>query len=126
MPTESQKKWFLEQCNIRFQILTKPETRWAYSDGTEGAWIYPDGSRHQDEPPIDLNPLFKYAPDIIVGICFRYYPGGCECLLTYITEAGFDTEKSWVKNETGDENKSRELSALALFWAIYSAFGGKT
>jgi len=119
-PTKEQERWFWEQRGFR----TRPSNEFVATRSAreirERRQVLLDKL-----PSVDLNNLFKYAPDIIIGIYFRYYPGGCECELTYITEAGFDTEKSWVKNESGDEKKSRELSALALYWAIYKAFGGK-
>jgi len=113
-PTEAQVKKVWEGCGLKKFIATDGKYHW-FEDGGDICSPTDDNGNVL----IDLNNLFKYAPDIIVGITFRYYPGGCECELTYITEAGFDTVKSWVQNETDDENKSRELSALALFWAIF-------
>jgi len=119
-PTDTQQKEFLKWCGWE----QKSETIYGR---TVKYWHSPDKNQYSGKsrkklynpPELDLNFLFKHAPDIVVGIYFRYFPGGCECELTYITEAGFDTVKSWVANETGDEKKSRELSALALFWVLW-------
>lgn len=72
-----------------------------------------------------LNALFLHAvPNHkipIVGVSFRYFPGGTECELTYMTEGGFDTEKSWIqaKSTTADwDGEAFRLSALALARAL--------
>lgn len=129
-PTEEQMAEFWKGCGLVH--INNPISQEAAnsceamaSDRPVNGWYFPDYSGGTSklislrETPIpDLNNLFEYMPEIIVGVYFRFYPGGCECELTYITEAGFDTVKSWVKNETGDENESKKLSALALFWAL--------
>jgi len=104
-PNEEQIKRFWDYFGVETRLVNT-------SIASDRVW-----TSENQYPPIDLNNLFKYVPDIIVGITFRYFPGGCECELTYITEAGFDTVKSWVKNESG-EKESKKLTALALFWAI--------
>ncbi len=116
-PTEAQIKEFWEWCGFERKrensgyYLGKPSGYYEY-------WVLDDYNEF-DLPPIDLNNLFKYASDVIVDITFRYYPGGCECKLTYLTEAGIGTVKPWIENETGDEKRGRELSNIALFWALW-------
>ena len=110
-PTEAQIKEFWLKSGLR--------------EGTHG-WLYhPDNPTMPIYPLINLNNLFKYAPESIVGVCFRLYPGGCECELTYITEAGFNTVKSWVKKKSNDIKESWKLTALALFWTIYEVIKEK-
>lgn len=121
-PTKEQIQWFWEQCGI----INRDDR--LLEQGIMHLWEYPDFELYQyDLPLIDLNNLFKYAPSYIVGINFRYFPGGVECEITYITEAGFDTENVFLANtkeEGYTEENSRRKSALALFWAIYKALGG--
>lgn len=126
-PTKEETQWLWEQCGFSHSEktyhyeLTKKVMDWIRPDGE----LSYDDSRHKGHlPPIDLNSLFRYSPNWIVGITFRYYPGGVECELTYITEAGFETEEIFLSNsetEGHTEENSRKKSALALFWAIYKA-----
>ena len=117
-PTEAQIKEFWEWCGLELLRASDNDYHWfnVTSDGDYD--IVSPVDSDMGLPVIDLNNLFKWVPDIIVGVYFRFFPGGCECELTYITEAGFDTVKSWIKNDTGDEKRSKELAALALFWAL--------
>ena len=80
------------------------------------------------DPPIDPNNLLEYAPDIVVGISFRYYPDGIECEITYKTQSGFDNKEVFLPNteeEGYTEENSRKKSARALFQVIYKVLGGK-
>lgn len=89
-------------------------------------WQPPDenedeSSELRTEPVADLNNLFLYAPDIIVGIVFHYFPGCVHCVVTYRTEAGFDAERVILSNTEEEgltEEVSRKKSALALFKTI--------
>lgn len=87
-------------------------------------WLYPNGELCGADsylPKITLDSLFKRAvpKGFIVGVTFRFYPGGVECEITYVTEAGFDTEKVFVKNKkTIGEHEAIENSAQALALAL--------
>jgi len=54
----------------------------------------------------------------IVGINFRFLPGGCECVVTYQDKGGFGKETAWIGHRTNNESTSRELAPLALCRAI--------
>ena len=120
-PTQEQIRDLWEWCGFVW-ILGKECWRYERYKETNGWWEAPGGKRYLTLPPIDLNNLVKWAPDIIVGITFRYYPGRVECEVTYITEAGFDTAQAYIENtdkETYREANSRDKSALALASAIW-------
>jgi len=117
-PTEEQIKKFWEWCDIEIEKFVEGIAQEFIGETREG--------RRYLAHPIDLNNLFEWAvPNHkvpIIGVYFRYFPGGTECELTYMTEAGFDSEKSWVQAESKQADYDGEafrLSALALFWAIW-------
>ena len=117
-PTKEQMRWFCEQCGLRNLY------------GRYDTWLYPDG-KYGNQPDLDLNNLFKYAvPKLdkkvsgtnawITGldITFSYgaHQGGiiCGVQAEVLVKDVHNTQYSSI---TGDP-------ALALFWAIYKAFGG--
>ena len=112
-PTQEQIKEFWEWCGARCLKC----------GGLITSIIKPDKCNcHSFELDLDLNNLFKYATDAVVGISIRFYPGGCECQVTYITEAGFDGATAFMANteeEGYTEANSKKKSALALFWALW-------
>jgi len=97
--------------------------------GAKHAYCCPDGSLYsfQDYPNFigSLDACFKWPVPHnkipIVGIEFRYYPGGTKCLITYATEGGFDTVESWVKatsKQADYDGEAFKLTPLALCKAI--------
>lgn len=56
----------------------------------------------------------------IVGVCYRLYPGGVECEITYQDETGFETAKAFCQAAKDQiESYNRELlSHSALTMAI--------
>jgi hypothetical protein len=105
-PTQEQIKWFWEQCGF---------TWWE----TAEAWCFGKYEVSRELPPIDLNSLFKYAVPKLSQYSF------------------YMNELPWVRvtagvikpphgKYTGRENIyviEDKDPALALFWAIYKAFG---
>ena len=109
--TQEQIKEFWEWCGFKYVRVDdipwhkKPEdylTNYWYANNH---WVYPDGSKNKDAPPIDLNNLFKYA----VPKLHNDY----KIWLTYFPE--FDTYNAQI----GDSSISLKDPALALFWAIW-------
>ena len=113
VPTKEQKQWFWEQCG------------WEYD--SEFDYWYPPGSPkvrgfyityRSFEMDIDLNNLFKYAVPKLEQAGYKYEI----CATTSSTEHRAtirDRAFSFVEM-VGDDDP-----ALALFWAIYKALGGK-
>jgi len=106
-PTKEQIRWFWEQCGFRFS-RTSPLQE--FDD-----WVtFPDGKKGDISltPSIDLNNLFQYA--VPKGSCVSFTETGCDmtnCILT--------TPQLKIAQGKG------ESETLALFWAIYKAFGGR-
>ena len=98
-PTKEQIQWFWEKCGFTYVF-----------DESQG-WLSPDGVWGNDNPPIDLNNLFKYAVPKLVKWIMGNNPNGEIKVIVY-------TEKNFFKSLDKDP-------ALALFWAIYKAFGGE-
>ena len=107
-PTKEQIQWFWEQCGIKYM--------------GDGRWLYPDGVIHWQAPPSIgslefLGFLFEYAvPKLTTQGCIvtlEIYPNGKACCQLLPRRTSQHTYK---------EHKD---PALALFWAIYKAFGGK-
>ena len=94
-------------------------------------WIDPEYEMPHWSPPwftSSLDACFKWlVPNdkvSIVGVAFRYYPGGTEAIVTIQDEAGFTEYKGWVKNEEPKEYAYEE-SALALCLAIEKLIDGE-
>lgn len=98
-PTKEQIKWFWEQCKIQRNIHND---NWA------------DGYPCYDS----LDDLFKYAVPKIIG------DGNYSIIITQDLARGIAYVEPLKFGRQFDATDNRNL-ALALFWAIYKAFGGK-
>jgi len=110
-PTEAQKKWFWEQCGF-----TSDE--WGiYAPGVEHKPWNVYWENYSGVPPIDLNNLFKYAVPFLQYANIQYsnqYPG-------VVPMCSATASVQFADNHTYADNDP----ALALFWAVYKAFGGE-
>ena len=116
-PTDEQIEWFWEQLGCRvvsFPLFLK-ESIIVFD------LVFPDGEEQRFNgsllDSIDLNNLFKYAVPKLVG------EGYSLSLETVLAEEPW----YWWIVEKGSRlyKYSGKDPALALFWAIYKAFGGK-
>lgn len=117
-PTKEQIQWFWEQCGFRYGegIVEFPDSGiseringWHYSDKSfVPVWATLNGGL----PPIDLNNLFKYAVPKLGGL-----------QLENVTDYGFTVRVNTQPMVISIYNDKDP--ALALFWAIYKALGGK-
>lgn len=115
-PTKEQTQWFWKQCGFKY--------RDCYPDG-RGNWMnvtYPDGrveSHVKFEllpyPSIDLNNLFGYAVPKLGELRLRML-GQTKKRLYFCSVGGNILSHSYEESQN---------PALALFWSIYKAFGGK-
>ena len=120
-PTEEQEKWFWEQCGLTWQYYSfSVKTN---EKITDAGWVFPDGEFHFNLPPIDLNNLFKYAVP-------KLEPLGYDLDISNDLELlGWSVCCHNTKSECSIASPmvscKLEDIALALFWTIYKAFGGK-
>jgi hypothetical protein len=111
-PADKQIQWFWEQCGI--------ENRF---EGDTGTWYYhyPDGQCDIESPPIDLNNLFKYAvPKLELKFQYLLRSMGSDGHMARVIALHPKPFTPRVKAEVWNKDP-----ALALFWAIYRAFGGE-
>jgi len=129
-PTQEQMQWFWEQCGLRWFWNHNPDCDcgalddnddmrdWNYQK--DGKWVLATNFYHEKmnriERPEFIGYLFKYAVPKLAG------EEEIQCLLIYSAE--FKWEASLYK-ELSLASCSDEDPAIALFWAIYKAFGGK-
>ena len=102
-PTKEQQFW--ERCGLR--LINLPDRGGEQWVDAEGRLIYLD--KHL---PIDLNNLFKYAVPKLEG--------GIDIAFSKFEDTGW-----FVRLENQVMTTKDETPALALFWAIYKALGGK-
>lgn len=115
-PTKEQQRWFWEQCGL--EVVQEAQT---LPSGIQVpmTWRDPDGNIIFT-PDIDPNNLFKYAvPELqdkgYMVELYSYEQAGYKAAVYHIT-GQVDIPEVIVKDTD---------SALALFWASYSALGGK-
>jgi len=111
-PTKEQKQWFWEQCGLI-----------SFTDDIGVVYEY-ERKLHKEPPPIDLNNLFKYAvPKLDVynhgGFFFNLVADGERWVCR------IDRKREATINSFYHLDGYGEDPALALFWAIYKALGGK-
>ena len=115
-PTKEQIQWLWEQCGWRDY----------YPLGFRNGWADPEGNFHSELPPIDLNNLFWYAVPK-----FTHYDIWCATRWGEATKSvvpDYHCAKvvlGWYDREYRVKVEKGDTPALALFWAIYKAFGGK-
>lgn len=117
-PTEAQQVELWEWCGFKFQDYIPS---FGNIKEVKEAWIYPDGSKHSDLPNLNgieaLGNLFKYTvPKIAMPVMLSTYLGETEAILP----AYFPDEEDLMSEPLSVKNND---PALALFWAIYEAFG---
>ncbi len=120
-PTKEQIREFWEQCGLRYECYDSPA-----SPNMGGAWVDANGKfanfdEPSEMPPIDLNNLFKYAVPKLpsnMPVMFSYFMGEAEAIFP----AYFPDEEDLMSEPLSVKDSD---PALALFWAIYKAFGDK-
>ena len=107
-PTKEQIQWFWKQCGFNASPKIIPDY-WVHQVDEVGWWQL---------PPIDLNNLDKYAvPKVFEGKLWLELLGD--------SIMGWDARIHHLAgNDCYSIYQDKDL-ALALFWAIYKAFGGK-
>ena len=110
-PTDEQIQFVWERCGFKEtrKVLYCNKDKTAYR-----AWLDPDGNKDHwtySTPPIDLNNLFKYAVPKLEPPDFSFYQ---------------TNDGEWIVSLYHEVITIKDKDpALALFWAIYKAFGGK-
>lgn len=115
IPTKEQIQWFWEQCGLKHTY-----------NHIDYGWWSPDGVQFLGCPPIDLNNLLKYAvPKLPEGASLDIivWNGYYEVIIWQrgIKPSGIEVVQC---NIIAKEWNTDDL-ALALFWAVYKALGGK-
>ena len=109
-PTDEQVKEFWERCGFTIKPLKDEEYLGDF-------YYYPDCNRIERYVDLTLNNIFLYAvPKLEYFDIYRVSDG-----------AGQRLVHATIQAEVGDKPQSSidKDPALALFWAIYKAFGGK-
>ena len=110
-PSEQEIREFWEWCADSWESFNKDRHR-HYSFGTEYT---------EDEPPIDLNNLFKYAvPKVREShseLLIRWQFGSCDGCQIYEWRKKYSRKKNLEWLRIGQ--KTDKDPALALFWAIW-------
>ena len=115
-PTQEQIKEFWEWCGFTHFIVEdipwhkKPEDYQRIYWYANNHWIYPNGSKQKDPPPIDLNSLFKYAVPKAIDKIMLPQEQGCSCEIAYAI-----IFKKWLQYLELDIPNH----VTTLFWVIW-------
>ena len=120
-PTYKQIQWFWEQCGFEVQESYRKNFDDGHTEITPETWLCPDKEDWLYMlPSIDPNNLFKYAVLELANYNL------CKCREPMTANFGTHYAQAWGKLSAANYGECYDIApALALFWAIYKALGGK-